>query len=74
VPPAVTGADLRPWGDRSPREIVRRAVIEFLDRYEARPYMGNRALAAVRKLMNWSAWRAKRHGIAVCVIRTATVV
>lgn len=57
VLPAVTGVDTRPWGDRPIGEIGQRDVIELLDGYEDRPYMGNRVLAAVRKLFNWSASR-----------------
>jgi integrase len=55
--PAITGADLRPWRDRPIAGIVQRDVIDLLERYGDRPYMGNRVLAAVRKLFNWSATR-----------------
>lgn len=57
VLPAITGADLRPWRDRPIASIGQRDVIDLLERYEDRPYMGNRVLAAVRKLFNWSASR-----------------
>jgi integrase len=58
VLPTITGADPRPWRNRPIASIGQRDVIDLLERYEDRPYMGNRVLAAVRKLFNWSASRA----------------
>lgn len=55
--PAVTGADARPWRDRPIGAIAQRDIIDLLDAYEDRPYMGNRVIAAVRKLFNWAASR-----------------
>lgn len=52
--PAITGAELHPRRDRPIASIGRRDVIDLLERYEDRPYIGNRVPAAVRKLFNWS--------------------
>ena len=54
---SITGGDTRPWRDRPLGGIVQRDVIDLLERYDDRPYMGNRVLAVVRKLFNWSASR-----------------
>ena len=47
------------WGDRPIAEIRKRDVIELVDGIADRgsPVMANRALAAVRRMMNWAAGR-----------------
>ncbi|MBE9558176.1 MAG: integrase arm-type DNA-binding domain-containing protein, partial [Proteobacteria bacterium] len=55
--PAITGADLRPWRERPIASVGQRDVIDLIERYGDRPYMGNRVLAASRKLFNWAAMR-----------------
>ncbi|MEE9250251.1 MAG: site-specific integrase [Alphaproteobacteria bacterium] len=58
VLPAVTGADPRPWCNRSIHDIAQRDVIDLLGALDSTPYMKNRVLAATRKFFNWCAAQA----------------